>query len=331
MALPLLEKSKTELLTTGSSDIPIKSYVNLSQRNVNSVTDDTDQLFHKDDIQRSPSLKSSLSFEAVGQQKPPTTKLYLEAGSQQNLLCGQQGTNSGQAFLKNSHLEGPDNKVMDGSQKETQKIAGLGSIASFMGKVSNDTLAQANHESIPKNFELVKESVGKTGSIGLQSASFQSWPNPSSQPFSSGKFMVSEEFDARSSFSSTSHIQCNRSQSTGGATSIPSSNVGKPSHLKDAAGISISVNKFSGTPVDGGAQKSSIGAGNIESVPLIRGSQLSSQLNFALEKSLNQKLYSLKDDYKSSNQSGMPKSEQHLSKQFSNVLYMFFWFSYTMF
>ncbi|XWS52366.1 hypothetical protein CRYUN_Cryun11dG0063700 [Craigia yunnanensis] len=309
LALPLLDKSKTELLTTGSSDIPIKSYVNLSQRNVNSVTDATNQLFHKDDIQRSLSLKNSQSFEAVGQQKPPNTKLYLE---------GQQGKNSGQSFLKTSHLEGPDNKVMDGSQKETQKIAGFGSIASFVEKVSNDTLAQANHESIPKNFELVKESVGKTESIGLKSVSFQSRPNPSSQPFSSGKFMVSEESDARSSFSSTS-IQCNRSQRTGGATSIPSSNVGKPSHLKDAAGISISVNKFSGTPVDGGAQKSSIAAVNIESVPLIRGSQLSSQLNFALEKSLNQKLYSPKDDYKSSNQSGMLKSEPHLPKQFSNI------------
>ncbi|XP_022730110.1 nuclear pore complex protein NUP214 isoform X2 [Durio zibethinus] len=317
LALPLPDKSKTELLTSGSNDIPIKSDVNLSQRNVNSVTHAADQLLHKDDIQRSVSLKNSLSFEACGQQKPPTTKLYLEAGSQQKLLSGQVGTtNSGQSSLKTSQLEGPGNKVRDGSQTESQKNAGFGS---FVGKVSNDTLSQPNHESTPKNFDLVKESVGEAGSIGSQSASYPSWPNPSSKPFSSGKFMVSEESDARSPFSSSSDIQCNRSQSTGGATNIPRGNVGKPTHLKDTAGVSISINKISSIPADSGAQKSSIGAGNIDSAPLIRGSQLSSQLNFALEKSVNQKLYPPKDDYKSATQSGMLKSEPHLSKQFSNI------------
>ncbi|XVF37288.1 hypothetical protein REPUB_Repub19eG0133100 [Reevesia pubescens] len=298
LALPLLDESKKELLSSGSSDIPIKSDVNHSQGNLNSVTHATDQLVHKDDLQRTVSLKSSQSFEAIGEQKPSSTKLYLEAGCQQKFLSGQQGTDSGQSLSKTSQLKGPGNRLRDSSLTETQKISGFGSIASF---------------------ELVKEPVGEAGSIGLRSASFQSCPNPSSQPFLSGNIMVSEESDARSSFSSSSHIECNRSPSAGAVTSIPSSNVGKPSHLKDTTGISISVDKFSGTPVDSGAQKSSTGAGNIESVPLVRGSQLSSQLNFALEKSLNPKLYPPKDDYKSAIQSGMLKSEPHLSKQFSNI------------
>ncbi|XP_021278023.1 nuclear pore complex protein NUP214 [Herrania umbratica] len=318
-ALPLLDQSKRELLTNGS-EIPITSDVNLSERNVNSIMHATNEAFDKDDIQRSVSLKVSQSFEAVGQQNPATTKLHQEAGSQHKLLSGQQGTNSGQSFLKTSQLEGPGNKLRDVSQTETQKIARFGSIASFGGKLSNDTLTQPNHENVPKNFELVKESISKTGSIGSQSASFQPWRNPSSQSLMSGKHMLSEESDARSSFSPSSLIQCSRSQGSGvtmDAACISISDVGKPSHLKDTSGTSISVDKFSGRPVD--TQKSSIGAGNIESVPLISGSQLSSQLNFALGKCPNQKLYHPKDAHKSSTQSGMLTSEPHLSKQFSNI------------
>ncbi|XVE70344.1 hypothetical protein DITRI_Ditri10aG0065100 [Diplodiscus trichospermus] len=220
LAYPLLDKGKKELATYGTSDIPVRSDVNLSQRNVSSVIYATDKPVHKDDIQKPVSLKNSQSFEAVSQQKPPTTKLYVEAGSQQKFLSGQQGTNSGQSFFKTSQLEGPGNNVRDGSQSETQKIAGFEPLASFVGKVSNDTLSRSNHES---------------------------------------------------------------------------------------------------KPINTGVQKSSLVAGNIESVPLIRGSQLSSLLNFAPEKAFHQKVYSPKDDYKSSTPSGMLKSEPHLSKQFSNI------------
>ncbi|KAL1156495.1 hypothetical protein V6Z11_A08G096000 [Gossypium hirsutum] len=271
LSLPLMDKGKTELLTNGSSD------VNLSQMNVNSVTHATDKLFHNDDIKTAVSLKNSQSSEAVGQQKPPTSMLYQEAGTQQKLFFGGQGTNSGQSFLRTSQLEGPGNKVRDGSRTEAQKIPGFGSVTP-VAKVSNDSLLQPSHESIPKKFELVKEPVGEAGSIGLQITS-----------------------------------------STRGATSIPGSNVEKPSHLKDTTGISVSVNKISGTPVDIGAQKFSVGAGNIESVPLIRGSQSSSLLNFAMEKSFNQKLHPPKDEYKSAIQSRMLKSEPQLLKQFGNI------------
>ncbi|KAK8283510.1 hypothetical protein V6Z12_D08G100700 [Gossypium hirsutum] len=312
LSLPLMDKGKTELLTNGSSD------VNLSQMNVNSVTHATDNLFHNDDIKKAVSLKNSQSSEAVGQQKPPTSMLYQEAGTQQKLFFGGQGTNSGQSFLRTSQLEGSGNKVRDGSQTEAQKIPGFGSVTP-VAKVSNDSLLQPNHESIPKMFELVKEPVGEAGSIGLQSTYVKLWPNPSSQPFSSGKFMVSKESDARASFSSPSNFQYASSQSTRGATSIPGGNVEKPSHLKDTTGISVSVNKISGTPVDIGAQKFSIGGGNIESVPLIRGSQSSSLLNFAMEKSFNQKLHPPKDEYKSATQSRMLKSEPQLLKQFGNI------------
>ncbi|OMO57814.1 Nuclear pore complex protein [Corchorus olitorius] len=327
LALPLLDKSKMEQPTRGSSEIPFKSDANLSQRNANSVLHATDEAFLKDDdTKRSMSTENSPSFEAIDQQKPPTTKLYPEAGDQLKLLSGQHGANSGQSFFKTSQLEGPGIKVGDGNQTELQKIAGSGSIASFAGKFSNDASTQRKHDNLPTKFELLKESVGKTGSNGLQSASFQPWTNQSSQSFTSGKFMVSEESDARSPFSASTHNQYNRSQAsvvTIGATNISSSNAGIPSHVKDTSGTSFSVNKFSGRPVDIGTRKSSIGAGNIESVPLIRGSQLPSQLNFALEKTPNPKLYPPKDDYKSSTQSVMLKSEPHLSKQFSNVLYMF--------
>ncbi|OMO81074.1 Nuclear pore complex protein [Corchorus capsularis] len=323
LALPLPDKSKMEQPTRGSSEIPFKSDANLSQRNANSVLHATDEAFLKDDdTKRSLSTENSRSFEAIDQQKPPTAKLYPESGDQLKLLSGQHSANSGQSFFKTSQLEGPGNKVGDGNQTEMQKIAGSGSIASFAGKFSNDASTQRKHDNLPTKFELVKESAGKTGSNGLQSASFQPWTNQSSQSFTSGKFMVSEESDARSPFSASTHNQYNRSQApvvTTGATKISSSNAGIPSHVKDTSATSFSVNKFSGTPVDIGTQKSSIGAGNIESVPLIRGSQLPSQLNFALEKTPNPKLYPPKDDYKSSTQSVMLKSEPHLSKQFSNI------------
>ncbi|KAK8655127.1 hypothetical protein V6N13_107718 [Hibiscus sabdariffa] len=282
-SLPLTDKSKTELLTYGSSDVPIKSDVNLSQLNLNSVTHATERLFHKDDIQRSVSLKNSQSFEAVGQQKPPTSMLYQEAGTQQKLF-GEQGTNSGQSFLRTSQLGGLDIKVRDGSQTETQPTPGFGSITSSVVKVSKDSLLQPNHGSMQKNYELVKEPVGEAGSTALQSASVQLWPNPSSQPFSSGNFMVSKESDAKASFSYSSPFQYNSSQRT------------------------------KGTPVDTGAHKSSMGAGNIESVPSIRGSQLSSQLNFAMEKSHNQKLNPPKADHKSATQSRMSKSEPQIQE-----------------
>ncbi|XP_039039526.1 nuclear pore complex protein NUP214-like [Hibiscus syriacus] len=310
---PFMDKSKTEPLTYGSSGVPIKSDENPSQVNMNSVRHATEQPFHKDDSQSSVSLKNSQSFEAVCQQKPPTSKPYQEAGTQQKLFFREQGTNSGQSFLRTSQIEGLDNKVRDGSQTETLTIPGFGSIASSVGKVSEDSL-QPNRGSIPKKNELVKEPVSEARSVGLQSASVQLRPNPSSQPFSSGKFMLSKESDARGSFSFSSPFQYNISQSTRGATSFPGSNVGKPLDPKDSTGISVSVDKISATPLDTFAQKSSMGAGIIESVPLIRGSQLSSQLNFAMEKPLNQKLYPLKDDHKSATQSRMSKSEPQIKE-----------------
>ncbi|KAK8697533.1 hypothetical protein V6N13_113676 [Hibiscus sabdariffa] len=348
-SLPLMDKSKRELLTYGSSDVPIKCDANLSELNLNSVAHATEPLFNKDDIQRSTSLKNSQSFQAVGQQKPPTSMLYQEAGTHkddiqrsvslknsqsfeavgqqkpptsmlyqvadtQQKLFGEQGTNSGQSFLRTSQLGGLDIKVRDGSQTETQLTPGFGSITSSVAKFSKDSLLQPNHGSMQKNYELVKEPVGEAGSTGLQSASVQLWPNPSSQPFSSGKFMVSKESDAKASLSYSSPFHYNSSQSTRGGTSIPGNNVGKPSHLKDTTGISVSVDKISGTPVDTGVHKSSMGAGNIESVPLIRGSQLSSQLNFAMEKSLNQKLNPPKADQKSTTQSRMSKSEPQIKE-----------------
>ncbi|KAE8672042.1 Detected protein of unknown function [Hibiscus syriacus] len=308
-----MDKSKTKPLTYGSSGVPIKSDENPSQLNMNSVRHATEQPFHEDDVQSSVSLKNSQSFESVCQQKPPTSKPYQEAGTQQKMFFREQGTNSGQSFLTTSQIEGLDNKVRDGSQTETQTISGFGSIASSVGKVSEDSL-QPNHGSIPIKNELIKEPVAKARSVGLQTASVQLWSNPSSQPFSSGKFTLSKESDARGSFSSSSPFQYNSCQSTRGATSFPGGNVGKPSDPKDYTGISVSVDKISATPLDTGAQKSSMGAGIIESVPLIRGSQLSSQLNLAMEKSLKQNLYPLKDDRKSATQSRTSKSEPQIKE-----------------
>jgi hypothetical protein len=223
--------------------------------------------------------------------------------------------------LDQSSLAGPFNMFSDLSKTGSQECADLGSINSFVGRNPADTPGQSNQKNLQNSVGLRKESLGHIGSTSLQSASSQSW--------SSGQFVHPKESNARSSFLPSGSIQGNQTENSG--PSFDAANVSgglavKPFRLKDSSGTSTSVN-FSGGPVQGGAQRTSTGAGNIESSSL-RSSQMSAQENFVLRKSPNHKLHPSKEDYRTPPQSGMLNSEPNLSKQFGNVMYISYAFQF---
>ncbi|XP_059429559.1 nuclear pore complex protein NUP214 isoform X2 [Corylus avellana] len=251
---------------------------------------------------------NSVSFETDSHCTVPATKPYQDADGQQIHPFRQQSTK-----LDQSSLAGPFNMFSDSSKTGSQEFADLGSINSFVGRNPADTPGQSNQKNLQNSVGLRKESPGHIGSTNLQSAS--------SQSRSSGKFIFPKESNARSSFLPSGSIQGNQTENSG--LSFDAANVSgglavKPFRLKDSSGTSTSVN-FSGGPVQGGAQRTSTGAGNIESLSSLRSSQMSVQENFVLRKPPNHKLHPSKEDYRTLPQSGMLNSEPNLSKQFGNI------------
>ena len=260
---------------------------------------------------------NSVSFETDRHCTVPVTKLNQDADGQQIQPFRQQSTK-----LDQSSLAGPFNMSSDLSKTGSQECADLGSLNSFAGRNSADTPGQSNQKNLQNSVGLRKESLGHIGSTSLQSASSQSW--------SSGKFIYPKESNARSSFLPSGSIQGNQTENSGlsfDAANVSGGLAGKPFRLKDSSGTSTSVN-FSGGPVQGGAQRTSTGAGNIESLSSLRSSQMSAQENFALRKSPNHKLHPSKEDYRTPPQSGMLNSEPNLSKQLGNVMYISYAFQF---
>lgn len=218
--------------------------------------------------------------------------------------------------LDQSSSAGSFNMYSDLSKMESQEIADLGSRTSFVGRSPADTPGQSNHKNLQDSVGLRKESPGHIGSTSLQSASSQSW--------STRKFIIPKESNARSSILPSGSIQGNQTENSG--LSFDAANVSgglavKPFRLKDSSGTSTSVN-FSGGPVQSGEQRTSTGAGNVESLSLLRSSQMSAQENFVLRKSPNHKLHPSKEDYQTLPLSGILNSEPNLSKQFGNVMHI---------
>lgn len=260
---------------------------------------------------------NSESFETDRQCVVPVTKLYQDADRQQIQPFRQQSTK-----LDQSSLAGSFNMCSDLSKTGNQEIADLGS-STFVGRSPADTPGQSNHKNLQDSAGLRKESLGNIGSTSLQSAS--------SQLGSSRKFIFPKESNTRSSFLPSGSIQGNQTENSG--LSFDAANVSgglavKPFRLNDSSNTSTSVN-FSGGPVQGGAQRTSTGTGNIESLSSLRSSQMSAQENFVLRNSPNHKLHPSKEDYRTPPLSGMLNSEPNLSKQFGNVMYISYTFQFS--
>ncbi|KAL5798794.1 hypothetical protein ACOSQ2_003614 [Xanthoceras sorbifolium] len=293
-SVPSQDVNLKELDTFGGSEISTKNNLKHLDKNEISTSILVDQISHKDPIFGNREME--------------------DTDGQQIKLPAPQNTSVGQSSFKASLPDTRSFAVRDSMKAETQGIMKFGSgTAAFVAQPRTDTLNQSNQKDIQKSFELGKESMGKFGSTGLQTGSSQSW--------SIGKVMVSNDSDVRSPFLPSSLTQRKTSGNSGVTevfANVSGGPVGKSFTLNDATGTSTSVS-FSGTPAQGDRQRAPTEAVKFESLPSIRSTQFSSQLNFASGKSDSQKHHPSKDDYRTPNLSGMRNSEPNLSKQSGNI------------
>ena len=255
---------------------------------------------------------NSLSFEGDKQQTVPVTKLFQDTDGQPIQPSSQQSTKLDQSSNKASF-----NMVSDLSKTGTQKI---GSNPAFGVNSPADIPGQSDHKNLSNSIGTSEEFLGNIRSTSLQSAS--------SQSRSSRNFVFPKDSNARSSLFTSGSIQGNRTENSGlsyGASNVSGGLAVKPFHLKDSTGTSTSVNS-SGRPVQIGGQRTSVGAGNIESSPSVHSLQTSSQEKFALGKYGNHNVHPSKENYRTQPPSAMLNSEPNSSKQFGNVMYLSYFF-----
>ncbi|KAK4608191.1 hypothetical protein RGQ29_001836 [Quercus rubra] len=248
---------------------------------------------------------NSLSFEGDRQQTAPVTKLFQDTDGQPIQPSSQQSTKLDQSSNKASF-----NMVSDLSKTGIQKI---GSNPAFGVNSPADIPGQSDHKNLSNSVGTSEEFLGNIRSTSLQSAS--------SQSRSSRNFVFPKDSNARSSLFTSGSIQGNRTENSGlsyGASNVSGGLAVKPFHLKDSTGTSTSVNS-SARPVQIGGQRTSVGAGNIESSPSVHSLQTSSQEKFALGKYGNHNVHPSKENYRTQPPSAMLNSEPNSSKQFGNI------------
>ncbi|KAF3449046.1 hypothetical protein FNV43_RR09770 [Rhamnella rubrinervis] len=219
-----------------------------------------------------------------------------------------EGTNFQQSSTDVSLLQGPTHGDRDLSNTELHELAGFDSRAvSFGGKIPVDAASQSDRKDFHSSVEMGKESLGKFGLTDLQSAS--------SESLSSRKFISLKDSDVNAPFFSANLEKAGLSIA---AANFSGGFPGKPFQLKDAAGVSTSLN-FSDRPVQSGGQRPSTASINIESLPSIRSSQMSPLENATSGKFNHHRHYSSGENLRTLPQSGMLNSEPNLSKQFGNI------------
>ncbi|XP_050268829.1 nuclear pore complex protein NUP214-like [Quercus robur] len=248
---------------------------------------------------------NSLSSEADRQQTVPVTKLFQDTDGQPIQPSSQQSTKLDQSPNKASF-----NMVSDLSKTGTQKIE---SDPAFGVNSPADIPGQSDHKNLSNSVGTSEEFLGNIRSTSLQSAS--------SLSRSSGNIVFPKDSNARSSLFPSGSIQGNRTENSGlsyGASNVSGGLAVKPFHLEDSIGTSTSVNS-SGGPVQIGGQRTSVGAGNIESSPSVHSLQTSSQEKFALGKYGNHNVHPSKENNRTQPPSAMLNSEPNSSKQFGNI------------
>lgn len=195
-----------------------------------------------------------------------------------------------------------------------QTFAGFGSGAvSFSGKTAAGTAGQLNRKDLHASVEMDKVSSVNVESTGL--------PSTSSQSLSSIKFISPKDAEVDSPLVPSSYVQGDNSEDAGLNVKNTAVNLaGKHVHLKETVGTSTPHN-FSDRLQSWG-QRPLASPGNIESLPSIRSSQVSSKENDILADSAHHKQHPSKENYRTLHQSGMLNSEPNLSKQFGNVMNM---------
>ncbi|KAK4843166.1 hypothetical protein QYF36_004823 [Acer negundo] len=299
--------------------LPAPQNINVGQSSLEASLPDTPSYAERDSTKAEAKniTKSGFGSAAfVGQHRTDTPSLSNHMFIPKGFELGKETLgNFGSIVLQSSSSQSwPVSKDTVSNDSETKKVTGFGSgNAAFVGKLQTDFLSLSNQKDQPKSFELAKESMGKIGSNGLQTASFQSG--------STGKVIFSNDSDVRSPFLPSSLGQGKKSENSGVtevAANVSGGLVGKPFVLKDATATSASVS-FSSTPEQGDRQRAPTEAVKIESLPSMRSTQFSSQLNFASGKSDSQKHHPSKDDYRTPILSGMRNAEPNLSKQSGNI------------
>ncbi|XP_048319382.1 nuclear pore complex protein NUP214 isoform X3 [Ziziphus jujuba] len=293
--------NKEEIDRKGSIEFPIET--DMKPPDANQICQ-ADSNVHREEVKSQVNMHS---FEADGKQKVSLQKGYQERDIKQIQLSGLDGTTFEQSSTRASLLQGPNHAVKDLGKTGSQKLAGLGSSVSFTGKIPAGAGGLSNRKDLHPSVEMGKEPLGKLGLTGLQS---------SSESMSSRKFISSNYPDVKAPLVSTS------SENAGfnvAATNFSGDLAGKRFQLKDTTGISTSLN-FSDRPIQsGGGQRSSAASINIESLPSIRSSQVSSQENSQFGKSVHHMHYLSRENQRPMPHSGTLNSEPNLSKQFGNI------------
>ncbi|KAF3448907.1 hypothetical protein FNV43_RR09624 [Rhamnella rubrinervis] len=320
--------NKKELDRKGSTEF-LKSDTMSSDVNESLITTSVIQICQGESNINKHKVKpqaNTQSFESEGKQKVPFQKLYHERDSKQLQFSGGEGAKFEQSSTRASLVEGPS-QVRDVGETEPQKFVGfVSSAVSFGAKISADAEG-TNFQQSSTDVSLLQ---GPThGDRDLSNTELHELAGFDSRAVSfGGKIPVDAASQSdRKDFHSSVEMG-KESLGKFGLTDLQSASSEslssrkfislKDSDLKDAAGVSTSLN-FSDRPVQSGGQRPSTASINIESLPSIRSSQMSPLENATSGKFNHHRHYSSGENLRTLPQSGMLNSEPNLSKQFGNI------------
>ena len=309
--LQLQDVKKKEVDKDENSDVSIKTGLNPPDVNKSSIS-----LFSPSELsnkqnniikQGMEASANSHSFDADGKQKVLLPKFYHDASAEKTQPSGGGRVNLEQT-LNNSFSQGNSQLGRDFG------VTGFGSGSLSVGeKVPVDSAGQFNCKESLSSVEMGKLSPVNVGITSLSSAS--------SRLLSSGNFISAKDADVKSSLLPSSYTQGGGSENVVlNNTNVRANLAGKLVYTKEIAGASTTPQNSACILLESGGQKPPAGPGNIESLPSIRSSHISSQEIGILDGSAHHKHYPLKENYRNLPQSGMLNSEPNLSKQFGNVI-----------
>ncbi|KAJ4970400.1 hypothetical protein NE237_003499 [Protea cynaroides] len=229
---------------------------------------------------------------------------------EQSQPSGQKSSSSGQSSL-----------YLPSSQGFSSAISKVG--LALEGKITSETsTTNISNKNSLNRLEVGKASVEKVGSTSFQSPASGSW--------SSGKLIFSNDPNARYSSAASSSIPGNVHENAGlslvNVTRVPGCQSspdllpgGKVLGSKDYSASPLLNVHLSSRDTQIGGQRATTGAGNAESVPPLRSSQVSLQESSVQGRSLSSKLHHTKENNRTTPSSVVLDSDPEFSKHFGNV------------
>ncbi|XP_042481599.1 nuclear pore complex protein NUP214 isoform X2 [Macadamia integrifolia] len=310
------EETSIELNTKGGVNIPKEIDLKPPELNVTLKSSFvTEQISHKKTSTQSHAVENfgnSMTSEIYNKHTDPTKH---SQDAEQSQLSGQKGSNSGQSSL---NIPSPQGFSSAFSRTETQKVD-----LSSEGKITSDSSnTNLSNKNALNHVELGKSSLEKVGSTSFQNAASGSW--------SSGGLLLSNDLNARYSPAASSSIPGKVHENAGPSTvnSTPGKVHQNSSDLlsgdkvlgsKDYSASPFSNAPFSGRATENGGQRTTIGAGNAESVPPLHTSQISLPEGSVLGRPLSSKLHHTKEINRITPSSAVLDSDPEFSKHFGNV------------